>query len=634
MAHASAPHEGELFAERFIIKRLLGRGGMGEVYLATDAMLGNEAVALKILNKELSDDPKHVQRFLREIQLARKVTSPYVVRVFDVATTGERLYFTMEFVEGVLLTDKVLSGPLPSPEASHIITQLAQGLTAIHAEGIIHRDLKPGNVIVTTQGLTKLTDFGIARPHGSTLTKSHEVIGSAYYMAPEQWTGREVTPAIDLYSLGVLWYELVTGMLPFDGESAAELMAKHLDATPLPPMELCDGVPLWMNNLILSLLAKNSQERPPSAQYIVEAVKAYTDLSNSLAEKHSPPTLPAHYEAAGGEAEVAGDLGAFELAGDIRSLIPEGAQVMKPGEAGPRRLVQFGSNGQEEERKRFHRVSVFAARGAVSLSIAALVFFGLIALVGLHPAHAVSVPTNLALITLLPLLAAVILGVGALLALPITLLCFAVGSYRSAWRAFRSAYAPLCSLAALSLVLDILRQVFAFGRVPLNLPRAALAEGVVALVLRACETVALVIPLTGFQPTLVVGLPSYRISDGWTAIAPDLLAIGGLLYFSCSAAWPELAMNRALDRGKIALIAVATTALAALSAVAVESSVDLFGPPESAISFKAFLSGSLWSLPSHLVVLGVLWWSILTIGAWSVRMLADKTAAELEDGEQ
>lgn len=265
--------KGELYAQRYKIDRLIGNGGMGQVYLAQDTLLADELVALKILLPQLSQDERYVKRFLREVQLTRKVTDPHVVRTFEVGEHNKQLFFTMEYVEGTTLAQFADKEPLPTAAVAQILLQICYGLSAIHAHDIIHRDLKPANIIVTNHGTLKIADFGVARPSVSTLTHNEEVIGSGPYMAPEIWAGRAVVPATDLYALGVLGYELLTGVWVFDADSAAELMFKHLEVDAVPPKSLCPDIPLWLNDFVLRLLKKDPAERYVSVTDAIAALE-------------------------------------------------------------------------------------------------------------------------------------------------------------------------------------------------------------------------------------------------------------------------------------------------------------------------------------------------------------------------
>lgn len=273
------------FAGRYILKKQLGSGGMGSVYLAVDSMLGDEEIAIKVLHAELCKNEKHTKRFLREVQLTRKVTHPNVVRTFDAGRENGRLFFTMEYAPGVTLKEKLAANPIEPTEVASILREIAKGLYAIHQADIIHRDLKPGNVILTPDGFVKITDFGVAKPGVSDLTGHNEIIGSIPYMAPEVWVGRNVGPLADVYALGVLAFEMLTGVLPFDGDSPAEMMCKHLETRPVSPCDLAPGIPHWLNELVLQMLEKDQDRRPAGAEAIVKTINHHLD-------GHPAPSAP------------------------------------------------------------------------------------------------------------------------------------------------------------------------------------------------------------------------------------------------------------------------------------------------------------------------------------------------------
>lgn len=275
---------GEIISGRYTVEKLLGSGGMGSVYVASDRVLSGQHLAIKILHSELVRDESLIKRFLREVELMHKVNHQNVVRTFDVGIDGSLVYFTMEFVVGTpldgLLDDAATSEPLSIRRIAHIGMQIADGLSAIHQADILHRDLKPQNILILQDDTAKITDFGVARPTDSKLTQHQEILGSIHYMAPEVWMGQKLTPAVDLYALGIILYEMTTGVLPFDGNEAARMMWMHTKQPPKPPRAHRADTPNWLNQLILNLLQKSPEQRPKSARDVRAFLQANLDNSS------------------------------------------------------------------------------------------------------------------------------------------------------------------------------------------------------------------------------------------------------------------------------------------------------------------------------------------------------------------
>ena len=273
---------GSTVSGRYVIEKLLGCGGMGAVYLASDTVLNGEQVAMKVLHAEYANDERYTQRFLREVQLMRRVNHRNVVRTFEVSNDGEIVYFTMEYAAGRSLLELIQKRSLSREDLRLFTIQLCEGLEAIHDAGIIHRDLKPENIIILSDGTVKITDFGVARPEYSELTAHNEVVGSSAYIAPEIWNGEQISSSVDLYSLGVILYELATGVLPFVGDSHAAQMKLHLNQRPMAPRERDRSVPLWLNKLILRLLEKSPVNRPQNAREVIEFLRSVRSEPSSL----------------------------------------------------------------------------------------------------------------------------------------------------------------------------------------------------------------------------------------------------------------------------------------------------------------------------------------------------------------
>ncbi len=294
---------GQLLAGRYRIVVGLGRGAVGEVYEAQDLEL-DERVALKILRPEIAGSDRTLQRFKREIHLARKVTHPNVCRVFDLVYHGELAFLTMELLEGETLADLLARrGRLPPAAALPIVRQVAAALAAAHAVGVVHRDLKSGNVfLVEATGGRRavVTDFGLAASplagDAASLTATGELVGSPAYMAPEQVRGEEPTPATDVYALGVVLYEMVTGELPFTGKSAFYTALKRLQEPPPSPRVLAPELdPAW-EAVILRCLAREPGERFASAGEVAAALATAEGESGARAVAEAiapaPPRRP------------------------------------------------------------------------------------------------------------------------------------------------------------------------------------------------------------------------------------------------------------------------------------------------------------------------------------------------------
>jgi serine/threonine-protein kinase len=268
---------GDVLANRYRIQRLLGTGGMGAVYLAHDEVLG-DVVALKMISSaRAADEAAMIERFKRECAAARKVSSPHVIRIHDLGEARPGLlYLSMEYVQGRTLAELIASrGLVPIGDCVDILGQICQGLAAAHDAGVIHRDLKPSNVLVGERNAIKIIDFGLAKATASEgLTATGMLMGTPYYMSPEQVRGRHVDAGSDIYSLGALAYHLVTGRPPFSGENAIAVGFAHLSELPVPPRQLRADIPPELEAAILSALAKESAGRPRSSAELRAAMTA------------------------------------------------------------------------------------------------------------------------------------------------------------------------------------------------------------------------------------------------------------------------------------------------------------------------------------------------------------------------
>jgi eukaryotic-like serine/threonine-protein kinase len=250
---------------RYRLVRRIGVGGMGEVWEADDTVLGRR-VALKVLVQELADDARATSRFVREARATAKLTHPNVTRVYDFGRDGGVPYLVMEFLEGETLADRLAGGPMPPAEAARICAAVADALDAAHSRGIIHRDIKPGNVLLTSAGEVKVMDFGIAAAADEThSTTGNGLYGTAAYISPERAAGQPATPAADVYSLGAVLYELLTGRPPFIGDSPVLVVRAHLHEQPRPVRELAPWVPVRLADTCEAALAKDPTRRSSSA---------------------------------------------------------------------------------------------------------------------------------------------------------------------------------------------------------------------------------------------------------------------------------------------------------------------------------------------------------------------------------
>jgi len=250
-----------LFDGRYRILRKLGSGGMANVYLAEDEDLGRR-VAIKILSERYANDESFNERFRREAKSAASLSHPNIVSIYDRGEADGIPYIAMEVIEGRSLKELILtSGPLPLAAAIDYAHQMLDALRFAHRNGIIHRDIKPHNILLGAENRAKVTDFGIARAGASQMTEVGSIMGTAQYLSPEQARGAPVTAASDLYSVGIVLYEMLTGQVPFSGDSAIEIAMKHLNETPRPPSSLRPELTPELDQVVLRALAKHPEDR-------------------------------------------------------------------------------------------------------------------------------------------------------------------------------------------------------------------------------------------------------------------------------------------------------------------------------------------------------------------------------------
>lgn len=269
---------GQLINERYEIIRSVGEGGMANVYLALDTIL-NRKVAVKILRGDLAEDEKFVRRFQREAISASSLNDPNIVEVYDVGEDNGKYFIVMEYVEGKTLKQLIKKrGSLTLPEVVDIMLQLTSAIAHAHESYIIHRDIKPQNVIILEDGRVKIMDFGIAVAlNAGELTQTNSVMGTVYYIPPEQANGGKADIKSDIYSLGILMYELVTGHVPFKGDNPVEVAIKHMNEELPSICEYDPDMPQSIENIILKAAAKNPQNRYSSAKEMYEDLKTALD---------------------------------------------------------------------------------------------------------------------------------------------------------------------------------------------------------------------------------------------------------------------------------------------------------------------------------------------------------------------
>jgi eukaryotic-like serine/threonine-protein kinase len=257
---------GTLFDGRYQVVRKLGAGGMANVYLAEDQELGRR-VAIKILNDRHANDEQFVERFRREAKNAAALSHPNIVSIYDRGEAEGTYYIAMEFLEGRSLKELIVQrGPAPITVTVEYVRQILSALRFAHRHGIVHRDIKPHNVLVDAEGRVKVTDFGIARAGTSEMTEAGSIVGTAQYLSPEQARGTDVDQRSDLYSLGIVLYELLTGTLPFTGDTPVEIAMKHLSTVPESPSARRPDVPRDLDLIVTRALAKDPADRYQSAE--------------------------------------------------------------------------------------------------------------------------------------------------------------------------------------------------------------------------------------------------------------------------------------------------------------------------------------------------------------------------------
>ena len=268
----AAPRKGTIVDQRYKLDRKIGSGGMADVWLADDKELDRK-VAIKILHDRFAQDQEFVERFRREAQSAAGLQHPNVVSIFDRGEFRDTYFIAMEYVDGPQLK-QLVKGGMGTQDAIDFTRQILNAARFAHRKGIVHRDLKPQNVLIDEDGRARVADFGIARGESSDITATGSVMGTAQYLSPEQAQGKETTPRSDIYSIGVILYEALTGRVPFEGDSAVAVALKQVSETPRRPSTVNPSVPPALDAVVMRALAKDPEARFKDADAFMKALDA------------------------------------------------------------------------------------------------------------------------------------------------------------------------------------------------------------------------------------------------------------------------------------------------------------------------------------------------------------------------
>ncbi len=267
--------KGQVIEKRYQIQRLIGRGGMGTVYEVKD-LQENRILALKILNMMASEDDSEL-RFMREFEMLSKINHPAVLKVYGWGRYQDQLYFVSEFVSGRDLKSEIKTrGPWPAEEAAKLAAVVADALSVAHSMGIVHRDIKPHNIMIANDNTVRLLDFGVARKTGAgmeTLTKTGMIVGTPEYMSPEQFGTHRVDERSDIYSLGVVLFELLTGQTPFGGETPVAIALKVIQQPAVPPQSMRKDIPEWVDRIVVKCMDKEPKNRYMNAAQLAEELR-------------------------------------------------------------------------------------------------------------------------------------------------------------------------------------------------------------------------------------------------------------------------------------------------------------------------------------------------------------------------
>jgi len=275
---------GTFIASRYTVGDRLGSGGMADVYLAHDAELGRN-VAIKVLHRRFADDPGFVDRFRLEAQSAAGLQHPNVVSVYDRGDWDGTSWIAMEYLQGVTLKEVIRrDGPLDPARATRLALQVSQAVAFAHRAGVVHRDIKPQNVMVSADDRATVTDFGIARAGGAGVTEAGSILGTAHYISPEQAQGQDAGPQTDVYSIGIVLYEMLTGRVPFDAETPVAIAMQQVTTEATPPSATIPGIPADLEALTMQCLAKDPLLRPSSSDELVVRLDSISERLRTSAD--------------------------------------------------------------------------------------------------------------------------------------------------------------------------------------------------------------------------------------------------------------------------------------------------------------------------------------------------------------